>query len=232
MAKSVEDSLRRLKTDRIDIYLPHFDDGITPVEEIVRGLDDLIRAGKVLYAGLSNFPAWRVGVAATIADLRGWMPVAVLQLEYNLIEHTAERELLPMAAALGLGVMGYSPLAGGVLTGKYRKGEPGRKGAAPEMDARSDAVIDALLTVSGQIGCSPSAVAIAWVVQKGVVPILGPRTLDQLVDNLDGATVQLDDAHVRQLDEASRIALGQPYDLLAAQRQQLGLISARTGRVA
>ncbi len=161
MAKSVEDSLRRLKTDRIDIYLPHFDDGITPVEEIARGLDDLVRAGKVLYAGFSNFPAWRVGVAATLADLRGWVPVAVLQLEYNLIERTAEREFLPMAAALGLGVMGYSPLAGGVLTGKYRKGEPGRKGTAPEMDARNDAVIDALLAVSGQIGCGPSAVAIA-----------------------------------------------------------------------
>ncbi len=232
MAKSVEDSLRRLRTDRIDIYLPHFDDGITPVEEIVRGLDDLVRAGKVLYAGFSNFPAWRVGVAATLADLRGWVPVAVLQLEYNLIERTAEREFLPMAAALGLGVMAYSPLAGGVLTGKYRMGEPGRKGNAPEMDATSNAVIDTLLVVSGQIGCGPGAVAIAWLVRKGMVPILGPRTQAQLLDNLAGATVELDDAHVQQLDDASGIALGQPYDLLAAQRRQLGLVSARTGQVA
>lgn len=202
MAKSVEDSLRRLKTDRIDIYLPHFDDGITPVEEIARGLDDLVRAGKVLYAGFSNFPAWRVGVAATLADLRGWVPISVLQLEYNLIERTAEREFLPMAAALGLGVMGYSPLAGGVLTGKYRKGEAGRKGIAPEMNANSDAAVDALLAVSGQIGCSPDAVAIAWSIRKGIVPILGPRTQAQLLDNLAGATVELDDARVRQLDEA------------------------------
>jgi aryl-alcohol dehydrogenase-like predicted oxidoreductase len=232
MAKSVEDSLRRLKTDRIDIYLPHLDDGITPIEEVVRGLDDLVRAGKVLYAGLSNFPAWRVGIAATLANLRGWAPIAALQLEYSLIERTAEREFLPMATALGLGVMGYSPLAVGVLTDKYRRGEAGRKGTALELEARSNAILDALLSVSGQIGCSPGAAAIAWSIRKQVVPILGPRTHTQLLDNLAALQVELSDDDLRRLDDASGFTLGQPYDVLAAGRKRLGLIDVRTGHVA
>lgn len=236
MIRSVEDSLRRLKTDRIDIYFPHFDDGITPVEEIARGLDDLVRAGKIVYAGLSNFPAWRIGIAATLADMRGWTPIAVLQLQYSLIERAADRELLPMGAALGLGVMGYSPLAGGRLTGKYRKGETGRAtalaGSVPAADARSDAIADAVSEVAEQTERSPSAVAIAWLDRKGVIPIIGPRTLAQVQDNLTAAEVTLDDAHMQRLDEASAIEVGHPHDLLAAQRQHLGFTEPRTGRVA
>lgn len=117
LVRSVEESLKRLNTDRIDLYWAHMADGMTPMEEILRGFDDLVRAGKILYAGLSNFPAWRVARADLLADLRGWAPVAGIQIEYSLAERTADRELLPMAEALGLGVALWSPLGGGVLTG-------------------------------------------------------------------------------------------------------------------
>lgn len=121
MMHAVEESLKRLKTDRLDLYWVHLSDGQTPIEEIVRGLDDLVSAGKINYAGFSNFPAWRIANASLLADLRGWAPIVGIQVEYNLIERTAERDLLPMAEALGLGATFWSPLAGGTLTGKYRK---------------------------------------------------------------------------------------------------------------
>ena len=195
-----------------------------------------MRAGKILYAGASNFPAWRVAAAVTLADGRGWAPMAALQLEYSLVERAADRELLPMAAGLGLGVMGYSPLAGGMLTGKYRTGDAGRatalKGSVRASDGRTTAIVDAVLAVAAEAGCSPGAVALAWAVHQGVVPIVGPRTQAQLLDYLAAAPVVLDEAHVRRLDEASRIELGHPHDLLAAQRRQLGLTDARAGRVA
>jgi aryl-alcohol dehydrogenase-like predicted oxidoreductase len=127
MASSVEASLKRLKTDRIDLYWAHVSDGVTPLEEIVRGFDDLARAGKILYAGLSDFPAWRVARAVTIAELRGVTPIAGLQVEHSLVERTTEQELLPGGRALGLGIVAWSPLGGGVLTGKYRQGETGRR---------------------------------------------------------------------------------------------------------
>jgi aryl-alcohol dehydrogenase-like predicted oxidoreductase len=126
MVSSVEASLKRLKTDRIDLYWVHYSDGVTPIEEIVRGFDDLVRAGKVLYAGLSDFPAWRVARAATIAELRGTVPIAGLQVEHSLVERTTEQELIPAGQALGLGIVAWSPLGGGMLTGKYRQGEAGR----------------------------------------------------------------------------------------------------------
>lgn len=123
MVRSLEESLRRLNTDYVDVFMPHFPDGITPLAEILAGFDDLIRSGKVLHGGLSNFPAWRVAGAATRADLGGLAPLVGFQTEYSLAERSAERELLPMAQAHGLGVVLYSPLAGGLLTGKYRRGE-------------------------------------------------------------------------------------------------------------
>jgi aryl-alcohol dehydrogenase-like predicted oxidoreductase len=126
MVASLDASLRRLRTDRIDLYWVHYADSVTPVEEIVRGFDDLVRAGKILHAGLSDFPAWRVARAATIAELRGSAPIAGLQVEHSLVERTAEQDLLPMGQALGLGIVAWSPLGGGMLTGKYRRGEAGR----------------------------------------------------------------------------------------------------------
>src|SRR5712691_10808252 len=127
MVRSLEASLKRLHTDRLDLYWVHMPDGMTPIDDIMRGFDDLVRAGTILYAGLSDFPAWRVARAATLAEWRGWVPLAGVQLAYSLVERTPERELLPMAAAFGLGTVAWSPLGGGVLTGKYRKGEMGRQ---------------------------------------------------------------------------------------------------------
>ena len=127
MLRSVEDSLKRLHTDRIDLYWAHFADGLTPIDEILRAFDDLVRAGKILYAGLSNFPAWRIARADLLAELRGWSPIVGVQIEYSLAERSADRELLPMIEALGLGGALWSPLGGGFLTGKYRNSDEGRK---------------------------------------------------------------------------------------------------------
>lgn len=225
MVQSVEASLRRLETDRIDLYLAHFDDGVTPVEEMVRGFDDLIHAGKILYGGFSNMPAWRVATAATTADLRGWASIAALQVDYSLLERGADRELLPMAEAFGLGVMGYSPLAGGLLTGKYRRGERGRatdfKASVRHEDTgQSSVIIDATLAVAAELGASPGQVAIAWALAKGVFPVVGPRTPAQLRDNLAAAALELSTDHLRRLDEVSAVDAGYPYQLLAEQNRR------------
>lgn len=123
MMRSIEESLRRLHTDFIDLYWMHIWDQMTPVDEIMRGFDDLVRQGKILHAGVSDAPAWWVAQANTMADLRGWAPFVALQIEWSLIERSVERELVPMAQALGLTITPWSPLAGGILTGKYRRGE-------------------------------------------------------------------------------------------------------------
>jgi aryl-alcohol dehydrogenase-like predicted oxidoreductase len=221
MVQSVEASLRRLNTDRIDLLWVHMPDGVTPIEEIARGFDDLIRSGKVLYAGLSDFPAWRVAAGATLAELRGWAPISAVQLEYSLVERSVERELLPMAAAFDLGVVGWSPLGGGLLTGKYRKGETGRAqglGAVihGESDARKTATLDTVLALAQETGLPAGQIAIAWVMSKGVLPIIGPRTEQQLTDNLAALDVVLSTAQLEQLDAASAIAPGFPHEVVAA----------------
>ena len=236
MVQAVEDSLKRLKTDRIDLYFVHMDDGVTPSDEIVRGLDDLVRAGKIVYAGLSNFPAWRVATAVTLADLRGWTPVAAIQVEYSLLQRTTERELLPMADGLGLGVMGWSPMAGGLLTGKYRKGERGRatdlKASVLHDDPNKNApVLDALIAIANEIGSNPGRVAVAWVRAKGVIPVIGPRTRDQLDDNLASAALKMSDDHVRRLDEVSAVSLGYPHELLAAAEQRATMTGNRWDQI-
>src|ERR1700730_6309397 len=139
MMQAVEASLKRLKTDYIDLYLLHIWDQITPIEEVMRAFDDLLRQGKILYAGVSDMPAWLVARGNTLAELRGWTPFVGLQIEYSLIERTPERDLLPMAANLGLGVTAWSPLAGGVLTGKQF--EPGGAQDSMQSDARMEAVL-------------------------------------------------------------------------------------------
>jgi aryl-alcohol dehydrogenase-like predicted oxidoreductase len=210
MVQSVEASLRRLKTDHIDLYFAHTDDGVTPMEEVARGFDDLARAGKIIYCGFSNTPAWRVAQAVVFADLRGWAPIAALQIEYSLLQRTPERDLLPMAKELGLGVMGYSPLAGGVLTGKYRKGEDGRatalKGAvAHKDDGHGATVIDALIAISLELNMTPSQVAIAWTMSNGIFTIIGPRTPSQLQDNLGAMALDVNIEAMDRLTSASKI---------------------------
>ena len=226
MIRSLEASLRRLNTDYVDVFMPHFPDGTTPIEEILTGLDDLTRSGKVLYGGLSNFPAWRVAGAAVQADLRNLTPVAGIETEYNLAERSAERELLPMAEAHGLGVVLYSPLAGGLLTGKYRHGEKGRlsaRGDAVEGSAQRTAVVDAVLAIAEEIGSSAAQVSLAWLRRRAalaptaLIPIAGPRSLTQLEEYLQSLELELDDKHYRHLDEVSAVELGTPHqDVIAA----------------
>ena len=226
MRSSVEASLKRLKTDHIDLLWVHMPDGVTPIDEIVRGLDDLIRSGKVLYSGLSNFPAWRVATAATLAELRGWSAISAVQLEHSLVERSAERELLPMAAAFNLGTVGWSPLGGGLLTGKYRKGETGRAqglGAVihDEDSERKTSTVDAVLAIAEKTGYTPGQIAIAWVLAKGTLPIIGPRTPEQMADNLASVEVQLTADQLAQLDAASAMPLGFPHDKVAASAPSL-----------
>ncbi|HSV81132.1 MAG TPA: aldo/keto reductase [Ramlibacter sp.] len=217
MMRAVEASLRRLKTDRIDLYSLHVWDYATPVEEVMRGLDDLVRSGKVLYVGISDAPAWEISRANMLADLRGWSAFAGLQIEYNLAARTPERDLLPMARALGLGVSAWSPLAGGALSGKYNTGgASGRRGGAlPPEVLRIAREVEA---VAQERDIAPSHVALAWVRQQGgrqpIVAIVGARTCAQLRDNLRSVAVTLDEDALRRLDEASRIELGFPHDFL------------------
>jgi aryl-alcohol dehydrogenase-like predicted oxidoreductase len=220
MVSSVEASLKRLKTDRIDLYWAHVSDGVTPVEEIVRGFDDLARAGKILYAGLSDFPAWRVARAATIAELRGVTPIAGLQVEHSLVERTTEQDLLPAGQALGLGIVAWSPLGGGVLTGKYRLGEKGRREGfggrvfQEENSSHRTAILDTLITVAKDAGVTPAEIAIAWVAAKGSLPIIGPRTLAQLENNLGAINVTLSPEQIARLDEVSSIPAVFPHRML------------------
>ena len=185
MVQAVEASLKRLQTDCIDLYWLHIWDQLTPVEEVMRAFDDLVRQGKILYAGVSDMPAWVVAKANTLAELRGWTPFVGLQIEYSLIERTPERELLPMAAGLGLGVTAWSPLAGGVLTGKYAEANRGEAGGKrfdrPEMTQflasgpRASAIAREVQAVARECGRSPAQVALAWLRHRPVpvIPIIG-----------------------------------------------------------
>jgi aryl-alcohol dehydrogenase-like predicted oxidoreductase len=228
---AVETSLRQLGTDYIDVLYLHVWDAATPVEEMLRGLDDLVRAGKVLHVAISNTPAWQISRMVTMADLRGWAPLAAVQLEYNLVERTGERDLLPMADELGLGVTLWSPLAGGVLTGKYSAadladgaqgvGDSARKGfnvALGGVSERSLAIADVVKDVAAEVGRSPAQVALAWSLANPQVtaPILGARTLAQLEDNLGALDVVLDASHRQRLDDISAVDLGFPHAMLAS----------------
>lgn len=236
MVQAVEASLKRLKTDRIDLYFAHMDDQFTPMEEIVRGLDDLVRSGKIVYGGLSNFPAWRISAAATLADIRGWNAISAIEVEYSLLQRTTEREILPMAEAYGLGVLAWSPLAGGLLTGKYRNGEKGRgtllQGSIPYQNTKvSDIVVDELFAISKAIESDPGLIALAWLIAKGVVPVLGPRTLKQLESNIKAANLQLSDEHIIQLDAASMVSLGYPHDVNNAREHRLTLTAGKLDQI-
>lgn len=212
MRGAVEASLKRLKTDYIDIYMPHFDDGLTPIEEIARGLEDLVSAGKVLYTGLANFPAWK---AAAIASE---IPLTALQIEYNLVQRTADRELMSMAQHFGLGTMFYSPLAGGLLTGKYRKGVSGRLTlSAPDgyqEDEISKAIINELEIIALEAEATPGQVALAWTLTKNAFPIVGARTLTHLNDGIKALDINLTAEQIALLDQVSATTMGYPHDLL------------------
>ena len=232
MMQSVEASLKRLNTDYIDLYWLHVWDFLTPVEEVMRAFDDLIRQGKVLYIGISDAPAWIVSRANTMAELRGWTQFVGLQVEYSLIERTCDRELLPMAREMDLAVTAWSPLAGGLLTGKYAEGRNTVKEenrlehpmVAPLVDIteRKRTISAAVVEVAEAIGKTPAQVALAWLRrQPGVmIPIIGARRLSQLKENMACMEVTLDEEHLQQLDEVSSIELGFPHDFVTNEMVQ------------
>ena len=223
MVLAIEASLRRLRTDTIDLYWMHIWDQITPVEEVMRAFDDLVRQGKVLYAGVSDAPAWWVARANTFAELRGWTPFVGLQIEYSLVERTVERELVPMAEALGVGVTAWSPLGGGVLTGKYAAKSGGGRfdnagmkqfQAGGERVAR---IVSELRTIAQEVDRSAAQVALKWLMQRPipVIPIVGARRLEQFRDNLACLDLRLTDEQIHRLDAASTLELGFPHDFYA-----------------
>ncbi|GAB4544923.1 MAG: aldo/keto reductase [Phycisphaerales bacterium] len=220
MIESVDHSLRRLRTDYIDLLWQHFWDRHTPIEETMRALDDLVTSGKVRYVGFSDTPAWVCAQAQMLAHFRGWSPLIALQIEYSLAERTVEGELIPMAQHLGLGVTPWSPLKGGVLTGKYRKGQMPDEGRVGEdSNALSDknfAIVDVLERVAGQAGCTIAQAALAWVrLRPGVdSTIIGARRMHHLEDNLKSLDVDLSDEHISALDEVSEPKLNFPHDFL------------------
>jgi aryl-alcohol dehydrogenase-like predicted oxidoreductase len=232
MIQSVEASLRRLGTDYIDLYWMHIWDGMTPVDEVMRAFDDLVRQGKVLYVGVSDAPAWWVAQANTLAGLRGWSKFVGLQIEYSLLERTVERELIPMAKAFGLTVVAWSPLKGGILSGKYQpaaetgsgtlkaEGEEHARFSSPMMEGfrpqreRQERAVAALRKLSEQTGRTPAQVALAWLRHRdvAVIPIIGSRKLAQLEDNMASLSLELTPGQVAELDASTGVEMGFPHE--------------------
>lgn len=233
MVHSVESSLERLNTDVIDLFWVHAWDFTTRVDEVMRGLDDLVRAGKVMYVGVSDTPAWVVSQANTMAELRGWSPFVALQLRYSLIDRAAERDLLPMAREFDLAVTPWSVIAAGVLSGKYNSGDPpgvGRAKAGAATVDRNLAIADVVIGVAKEIGCTPAQVAISWAQQQPgvVIPLVGARNETQLRDNLGAADVSLSDDQMARLDESSRIDLGFPHSFLGLEGEAAQYVYGNT----
>lgn len=217
MIRSVEASLKRLNTDYIDLLWVHAWDNTTPLEELMRGLDDLISAGKVHYIGISDTPAWVVSRANTMAEFRGWAQFVGLQIEYSLIQRAPERDLMPMAKALDIAVTPWAPLAGGALTGKYLKNEEGRiKENSDRRNKRSTQITKAVVKVAESLGVSPAQVAIRWTMQQGqtCIPIIGASKPAQVKDSLGCLNFTLSDEVINELNEVSAIELGFPHDFL------------------
>ncbi|MBL8762641.1 MAG: aldo/keto reductase [Phycisphaerae bacterium] len=221
-----EESLRRLRTAYIDLYWMHFHDPHTPMDETMRALDDLVRAGKVRHIGFSDTPAWVCTQAQYEAIFRHWTPLIALQIEYSLLERTVEADLIPMARALGLGVTPWSPLKGGILTGKYSRTKRPTEGRGTsewitgQLNERVYKLVDALQSIAGQTHGTPARVALAWVQSRpGVASsIIGARTLDQLTDNLAALDVHLLPEHLHTLDELTRPEMPFPHEFLTRVR--------------
>jgi aryl-alcohol dehydrogenase-like predicted oxidoreductase len=229
MMQSVEDSLKRLKTDYIDLLYLHVWDNLTPVEEILRGFDDLVRAGKVLYVGISDTPAWQVSRLQAIAELRGWAPLVAMQVPYNLTERTVEREFMPMAQTMGLGVLPWSPLAGGVLSGKYRRDDLQRDKNSKTMDSRKAIylatgrlteraldIAEVVIEVGKELNRPPAQVALAWTLLNPAVvsPIIGARTFEQFEDNLAALSITFSQDQIRRLNDISQVEKCFPHNML------------------
>ncbi len=232
MLQAVEASLKRLNTDYIDLYWLHMWDATTPVGEVMRAFDDLVRAGKVLYFGFSDTPAWVVAQAHTLAAERGWTQPVAVQAPYSLADRSLERDVLPMARSLDLAVTPWGLLEGGELTGKYNQpsGEPRR---STDADPRNKALADELGRVAAEVGHSAAQVAINWVRQQSsaecapIVPILGARTQPQIRDNLGCLDFSLSPEQIERLSAASPISLGFPRSFLESSHVR-GLIFGET----
>jgi aryl-alcohol dehydrogenase-like predicted oxidoreductase len=222
LIQQCEQSLRRLKTDYIDLYWLHFMDPFSPIDETMRTLDDLVRAGKVRYLGFSDTPAWKCVQAQYEAIFRNWAPLMALQVEYSLVERTVEADLVPMAKEMGMGITPWSPLKGGVLTGKYTrqnagKVEPGRGAwVKNHLSERAYDIVEVLIDIAGQVGATPSQVALTWLAARPGVSsiIIGARTMEQLEDNLKALEVTLAPDQVSRLDEVSKPVLPFPHEFL------------------
>ena len=223
LVQSLEASLARLKTDRVDLFWVHVWDGVTPIEETVRALEDVVRQGKALHVGFSDHPAWLVSRADALAQMAGWTRPAAIQIEYSLAQRDAERDLLPMAESLGMGVLAWAPLAGGALTGKYLGG--GGEGRVSSEAAgfyaryREGKIADVAGTVvecAREMGCTPGQLAIAWIRERSplLIPLVGARTVEQLEDTLKSADLAIPSELMARLDRVSGIELGFPHDFL------------------
>ena len=220
MVQALDASLKRLDMEYVDLFWVHAWDFTTPVEEVMRALDDMVRAGKVLHIGISDTPAWIVSKANTLAELRGWTPFTAAQLRYSLIDRTAEADLLPMARHFGMAVTPWSVLGAGVLTGKYnaeKKPEVGRAMDGAAKVERNLEIARAAAAVAAEIGCTPGQIAIRWMMQRPgtVIPLIGARNAEQLRDNLGALDIELSAAQVDRLDAVSEIDLGFPHNFLA-----------------
>jgi aryl-alcohol dehydrogenase-like predicted oxidoreductase len=225
LVQSVDASLKRLDTQYIDLLWVHAWDPFTPVEEYMRALDDLVSAGKVFYVGISDAPAWIVSRANTLAELRAWSAFVGIQIKYNLLDRTPERDLLPMAKNLDIGVTAWAPLGGGVLTGKYNRESDDPKRYGPEdpfgkmmLNDRNLSIAAKVQQIAGEIGRTPSQVALKWLLQQSdqgvIIPIIGMRSEAQLADNLGCLEFDIKAEHLEALDSLSKIALGFPHDFL------------------
>lgn len=213
MVRSTEASLKRLNTDYIDVLYLHIWDNLTPVDEIMRGLDDLIRQGKVLYIAISDTPAWVVSKANTLAELMGWSQFVGLQVEYSLIQRTVERELIPMAEHYNMTVLPWAPLAGGALSGKYIKGDKGRiKEDSVRLNERSTAITKEVVAIADETGTQPAHVALKWLMQKpfSCIPIVGATKASQVEDNLKCIQLTLSAEQIKRLDDVSSFDPGFP----------------------
>jgi len=227
MVQAVEASLKRLGTGYIDLYWLHAWDQITPAEEVMRAFDDLVREGKVLYIGICNAPAWVVAKSNTLAELRGWTRYVGLQIEYNLLERTVERELIPVARDQGMTVLAWSPLRSGWLTGKYLPENKSAGGKEARLNAEmmkdwvsvdeaAHQTVREVLAVAKEIGASAAQVALAWLRHRSiaVIPIIGARKLTQLKDNLKSVEITFSPDQLRRLDEVSAVPMGFPHVVL------------------
>ncbi|MFN5883840.1 MAG: aldo/keto reductase, partial [Bacteroidota bacterium] len=217
MMRSVELSLKRLNTDFIDLLYLHIWDNLTPIDEVMRGLDDLVRQGKVNYIGISDTPAWIISKGQTLAELMGWSKFIALQVEYSLLQRTPERDLIPMAKHFGMTVTPWAPLAGGALTGKYLRGDKGRlPDNSKRLNERAVSITQTVIDIANQLGVAAAHVALKWTMMQefASIPIVGATKVTQMEENMKCLDVNLTKEHIEKLNDVSKLELGFPGDFL------------------